>query len=96
MSFAGWHRLGHFTHDGYHPENVPSTVLYAEHSFDSPYPDCSLPFLTALLHRNDGIDWSDEDLRVVSSHSSHFVHTALQVQAVGSEPATIRMNKAER
>jgi len=95
VSFAGWHRLGHFTHDGYHPENVPSTVLYAEHSFDSPYPDCSLPFLTALLHRNDGKPWIDEDLQVVSSHSPHFINTTLQVQAVGSEPATIRMNRAE-
>lgn len=95
VSFAGWHRLGHFTHEGYHPENVPSTVLYAEHSFDSPYPDCSQPFLTAMLHRTDGKPWSDEDLRVVSSHSPHFVNTAIQVLAVGSKPATIRMNRAE-
>jgi hypothetical protein len=93
VSFAGWDRLGHFTHEGYHPENVPSTVLFAEHSFGTPYPDCTRPFLTAMLHRNDGKAWIDEDLRVVSSHSPHFVNAELQVQAVDSKPANIGMNR---
>lgn len=51
---------------------MASTVLFAETVFDQAYPDESLAYITALLHKPGAADWSDQELAVVANAPTHF------------------------
>ena len=57
----GWNRIKVTTHKGLNPETDESTVLYTERIRERDYSGMEV-FVTVLLHRLDGGDWTEEEL----------------------------------
>lgn len=62
----GWDRVGAHIHEGLNPEATFSTVLYAERTRKEDYSGMEV-FITLLMHRTDGGEWSDEELNPVDT-----------------------------
>lgn len=78
--FSGWQHLGSYQHKGCNAEADVSSVIYAEIVFDGLYPDSDIPLISAMLWRNDGKAWTDNELNVVSRWSHNKMnHGSLEV-----------------
>jgi hypothetical protein len=62
----GWDRIAAALHKKLNPEAEESTVLYAERIREKDYPGMEV-FVTVLLHRLDGGDWTEDELNPVQS-----------------------------
>ncbi len=65
MPVLGWDRIDHASHNGLHPEAEESTVLYTERIREKDYSGMEV-FVTVLLHRIDGGDWTEDELNPVA------------------------------
>lgn len=62
----GWDTLDAVQHRNLNPEASESTVLYAERIREKDYSGMEV-FVTVLLHRLDGADWTEDELNPVLS-----------------------------
>jgi len=62
----GWDRVDATDHRGLNPEAEGSTVLYAERIREKDYSGMEV-FVTVMLHRLDGGDWTDDELHPIRS-----------------------------
>jgi len=62
----GWDRVGVARHQGINPEADESTVIYAERTRVKDYSGMEI-FLTVMLHRVDGGNWTEDELNPVKA-----------------------------
>lgn len=62
----GWDKIDAAVHTDLNPEAVDSTVLYTERVREKDYSGMEV-FVTVLLHRLDGGDWTDDELSPIES-----------------------------
>jgi len=66
MPVLGWDKVDAAVHAGKNPEADGSTVLYAERIREKDYSGIDV-FVTVLLHRTDGGNWTEDELHPIVS-----------------------------